>query len=174
MDNYKSVFVREMYSAWDRAQESLRKAQKRQKQYYDRFKNSSKFSVGEPVFLFMPARKTGHLRKLACPFEGPYRVIGVYPSGLDLQLIYKPNCQPIRVALHRVRRCPAEIGGRSVEAKQSSSSGEATEAVSESERNEAGQGPENVENCYPRDKVNGTSDEAPEGGVWKGRLRSRD
>ena len=28
--------------------------------------------------------KTGHRRKLACPFEGPYRVVSVYPKGVEV------------------------------------------------------------------------------------------
>ncbi len=109
LDDYKSTMVREMNSAWSHARESVVKAQNQQKRQYDKAARNSDFSVGERVFVCMPARKTGQMRKLACPFEGPYRVVAVYPSGVDVRLVAKPRAQPIRIALNRVRRCPKEI-----------------------------------------------------------------
>ena len=109
LDDYKSTLIREMSSAWKQAQVSVQKAQNQQKQQYDRFEKNSKFSIGDRVFLFMPAKKTGHMRKLACPFQGPYRVTAVYPNGLDVRPVEKPEAQSIRVAMNRARHCPQQI-----------------------------------------------------------------
>ena len=40
---------------------------------------------------------------------GPYSVLKLHPTGVDLQLISKPSSPAIRVALKRVRLCPKEI-----------------------------------------------------------------
>ena len=109
LDDYKSVMVREMSSAWNRAQEAVEKAQKQQKRQYDKSANDLKFVIGDRVFVCMLARKTGHRTKLACPFEGPYRVVRVYPNGVEVQPVEKPRSQPISVALNRVRRCPKQV-----------------------------------------------------------------
>ena len=47
--------------------------------------------------------------KLACPFQGSYRVVEVYPSGLDVRPVEKPGSQCIRVAMDRIRHCPQQI-----------------------------------------------------------------
>ena len=104
-DDYKSTLLREMSAAWSRAQDCVEKAQIRQKRLY----NLSERVVGDRVFVFMPAKKTGHMRKLACPFHGPYRVIEVYPNGLDVHLVDKPGSPLIRVTMQHVRHCPPQI-----------------------------------------------------------------
>ena len=111
LDDYKSVLVREMGSAWGLTQESIKKAQKRKKTVLRQVREEFKVFCRDRVFVCMPAKKTGHMRKLACPFQGPYRVLEVYTNGLDLRPVDKPGAQPIRVAMDRIRRCPSEIGG---------------------------------------------------------------
>ena len=82
LDDYKSTLVCEMSLAWNRAQDSVGKAQKRQKAQYNKMERNSEFNLGHSVFVSMPAKKTGHMRKLACPFQSPYRVLHMYPNGL--------------------------------------------------------------------------------------------
>ena len=53
-------------------------------------------------------RKLG-LLTIPCPFVGPYRVLKLYDTVIDVRLISKPFAKPIWVALGRVRLCPAEI-----------------------------------------------------------------
>ena len=43
---------------------------------------------------------------------GPYRVLKLYDTGVDIRLISKPFAKPIWIALGRVRLCPAEIPDR--------------------------------------------------------------
>ena len=103
LDDYKSTMMREMSYAWSQAQGAVARAQKQQ---HDKKTNDPEFFR---VFVSMPARKTGHMRKLACPFEGPWRVVALHRNGMDVRLVEKPKSQPIRVALDRVRHCPLEI-----------------------------------------------------------------
>ena len=109
LDNYKSTQVWELSSAWTWAQEAVAKAQKQQKQQYDKAATDCEFSVGDRVFICMPAWKTEHIQKLACLFEGPYRVLALYPNGMDIWLLEKPGAQSFHVALNQVRRCPQEV-----------------------------------------------------------------
>ena len=53
--------------------------------------------------------------KLSCPYRGPYRIVELYPNGADLCPVDRPRMKEIRVALNRLRRCPAEIStGREI------------------------------------------------------------
>ena len=57
--------------AWDLARKCIGKAQKKQ-EYYNRRARPPRFRVGDRVFLFKPADKSGPLRKFARPYHGPY------------------------------------------------------------------------------------------------------
>lgn len=72
LKEYGSELVTRMSEVWELARSSVEKAQKRQKANYDKKRRPCNFVVGEHVFLFKPADKTGASRKLARPFHGPY------------------------------------------------------------------------------------------------------
>ena len=55
----------------------------------------------ETVFVYM--------KKLTWLFQGPYRVPQVYPSGLKLRPVNKPQTKLIRDAMQRIRHCHAEV-----------------------------------------------------------------
>ena len=65
--------------------------------------------MGEWVYVYTSAKKVGTAYKYACPFVGPYRVLKLYHTEVEIRLISKPFAKPIRVALGRDRLCPAEI-----------------------------------------------------------------
>ena len=109
LDDYKSRMVRAMSETWELARQSIKKAQGKQKIHHDKTARNAEFKVGDRVFAFMPAMKTGPAYKLARPYKGPYRVMQLYPNGAELLLIDKPRSPPIRVALNRVRRCPEPV-----------------------------------------------------------------
>ena len=108
-DDYKSEMMQSLGEAWKLAQENIGKAQKSQKEQHDKKARDAKFSVGERVFVFMPAKKTGKAYKFAKPFEGPYRVLATYDNGADVCLVDKPTSPSIRVAMDRLRLCPSQI-----------------------------------------------------------------
>ena len=55
--------------AWHLARKCIGKAQKNQKEFYDRKSRPPNFRIGDRAFLFKPAEKTGAARKLARPYH---------------------------------------------------------------------------------------------------------
>ena len=62
-------------SARQLATQTIRKAQKRYKTYYDQKATPISFRVGDWVHIFFPHEESGKNRKLSKPWHGPYRVI---------------------------------------------------------------------------------------------------
>ena len=58
----------------------------------------------------MPSESQGKNWKLARPFYGPYRVLQVTPTNVEVRLVDQPKGDSIFVALERVRRCYTEQG----------------------------------------------------------------
>ena len=134
------------------------------------------------MFVFMPAKKTGHMRKLACPFHGPYCVVEVYPNGLDVRLVDKPGSPLIRVAMQRVRHCPLQIldDGRPSETSEEEDSEDSPPTLSDEANAEIGKIDPRTDKEQPGDGSDGDSvapapvaipDVTVRG--WKGRLRPR-
>ena len=109
LDDYKSTMLMAVSSAWKLAQENLQKAQKKQKCQHDKRARNTEFTVGDRVFVYMPAIRSGPAYKLTRPYKGPYRVVSTHSNGVGLQSVQQPKTKPIRVALNRVRRCPVPL-----------------------------------------------------------------
>ena len=58
--------------------------------------------LGDRVFMFMPAMKSGPTYKLACPYRGSYRIIELHPNEAEVVLVDRPKDPAIRVALNRI------------------------------------------------------------------------
>ena len=95
--------------AWDLAKRNIKKAQKQQKKTYDQRARPPNFTVGERVFLFKPAERTGEKRKLARAYHGPYRVIKLTSNNAHIRRVDKPEDDLLLVALDRLKRCPDEV-----------------------------------------------------------------
>lgn len=67
------------------------------------------FWVGERVFVFMPAEKTGKNRKFAHPYHGPYPVMEVNESNAKVVRVDLPQETSILVALDRLRHFPDKL-----------------------------------------------------------------
>ena len=91
LDNYKSRMMQDMSEAWTRAKKMIEKAQKKQKTQHDKRSKNANFQVGDRVYVFMPAMKSGPAHKLACPYRGPYRIVELYSNGAEVLLIDKPK-----------------------------------------------------------------------------------
>ena len=50
--------------------------------------------MGERVFLFKPAEKTGERRKFARPFHGPYRIMEVGENTAKIRRVDKQKVNP--------------------------------------------------------------------------------
>ncbi len=62
----------------------------------------------------MPSECQGKDWKLARPFHGPYRVLQVTPTNVEVRLVDQPKSDSIFVALERVRRCYPEQGDQRI------------------------------------------------------------
>ena len=61
------------------------------------------------MFVYMTGAKQTKAYKFARAFHGPYRIKEVMETGVVVQPVDKPNQEPIRLAMDRVRRCPHQI-----------------------------------------------------------------
>lgn len=109
LDDYKTSLVESLSEAWGLAQAEVKKAQNRQKKYYDRRAKEPKFQVGDRVFIYMPSAKKGKAHKFSRPFHGPFRVLELAPNDAKVIPVDKPRDQAIYVALERLRFCPSEL-----------------------------------------------------------------
>ena len=93
--------------------ECIKSAQKHQKSMYDRSAKTMDYRVGDRVIVHMPHEATGKTAKLARPYFGPYRVLNLTPTNVEVRLIDKPDNPSIFVSLDRVRPCYSELPNRS-------------------------------------------------------------
>jgi len=100
VDDYVYEITQRMSQAWEAAQVNVRKAQRRQKYYHDQKAKEPRIVEGDRVFLFDPAKKVGKAYKFARPFKGTYGIMKLFPNGVELSLISKPNSPTIGVVLH--------------------------------------------------------------------------
>ena len=94
----------------ENGQQAHQTSQDRQKKYFDRHAKPGTHRIGERVFIYMPAAKTGPAYKLTQPYHGPYRITATPDTGLEVTPVDRPQDTPIRVAFNRARACPKEIG----------------------------------------------------------------
>jgi len=78
--DYKTELCHRFTEAWKLAQHEIQKSQKSQKEYHDQRATTLKVCVGDRVFVYTPAEKTGKAYKFACPYKGPYRVLQLYDN----------------------------------------------------------------------------------------------
>ena len=109
VDDYKTELVAGLSDAWKLAGEQVKLAQQRQKSQYDRKSQELNLQPGDRVMVYMPSEKQGKARKVARPYYGPYRVISVTPTNVEVRLVDKPTEQSIFVSLDRVRQCYPEL-----------------------------------------------------------------
>ena len=67
VDTHKGEVFKNIQETWQLARENIKKAQRRQKMYYDRQTRKPTFHVGDRVFLFTPSAKSGSAYKFALP-----------------------------------------------------------------------------------------------------------
>ena len=105
----EEAVTKRMQDALKKAQEQVRRAQKRQKQLHDRHARPDTFTVGERVFVYMPAKVTGKMRKFTRLYHRPYRVVESGDLGVVVQPVSDPKARTIGVSLERVSRCPTGV-----------------------------------------------------------------
>ena len=80
---------------------AIKRAKKQQKTQYDKRAKDPKVSVGDTVFVYFPAKKSGRAYKFARPFQGPYLVKEVFNNGVQVKKIGQSRCKPLQVSLNR-------------------------------------------------------------------------
>ena len=70
LHEYGVYIAGKLAEAWDLAKRNVQKAQKQQKKTYDQHSRPPNFKVGERVFLFKPAERTGENRGLTMDHTG--------------------------------------------------------------------------------------------------------
>ena len=113
MEDYKTEFLVSLSKAHKIALENIRKAQTKQKEFYDRHSGDNEFKVGERVMVYMPGDVTGKDWKLARPYHGPFRIATITPTNAEVVLIEKPSDPPLFVSISRLRRCYPEMSDTS-------------------------------------------------------------
>ena len=96
--------------AWKLAGKHIKEAQQRQKRQYDKRSKELDLKIGDRVMVYTPQEKKGKSRKVARPYFGPYHVLSVTPSNVEVRLVDKPAEPSIFVSLDRVRACYPELG----------------------------------------------------------------
>ena len=87
---------------------SIQVAKRRYKEQYD--KNAStdiSFKVGDWILVRFPQEESGKLRKLSCPWHGPYRVASCEEPNVTATKAQFPDDPPVQVHFSRVCGCPA-------------------------------------------------------------------
>ena len=74
IDVDKREVATKLSEAWELAKNNREKAQTNQKTLYDHQMRPPRFSVGDRVFVYMPAAKACKAYKFARPFYGPYQI----------------------------------------------------------------------------------------------------
>ncbi len=180
LKEYGVELATRMSTAWELAKKSVKKAQKRQKKYYDQKMKPSQFQVGDKAFLLKPEERTGEARKLNRPYHGPYRVVSINLNNAHICRVDKPQEEPILVALECLRRCPKEVADefwpsgtprkrgrpRRTRVEEDNEEPEVSSSPSESDGGEIS---EEVEVPEPREP---SPPPAPAKGKYTGRLRS--
>ena len=109
IEDYKTELVTGLADAWKLASEHIKEAQEKQKCQYDKRSKEVDLKVGDRVMVYMPQERKRKSRKVARPYFGPYRVLCVTPSNVEVRLVDKPTDPSIFVSLDRVRTCYPEL-----------------------------------------------------------------
>lgn len=107
--DYCSELMANLSDAWALAHENIEKAQKKQKQQYDKRATPMKLKVGDRVMVHFPNQVKGKAWKLARPYFDPYKVLSLTPTNAEVQLMDAPKDSSIFVSLDRVRLCYEEM-----------------------------------------------------------------
>ena len=113
LDDYKSELVQGLSNAWKVAKEHIQSAQSHQKATYDRHTKPPGYKVGDCVMVHMPHEATGKAAKLARPYFGPYRILSLTPTNVEVRLVDKPDDSSMFISLSRIRPCYAELSDTS-------------------------------------------------------------
>lgn len=108
VSDFREELVKVLSSARQCAAETIQKAQKKYKTYYDKKAKDipSHYRVGQWILIRHPHEESGPNRKLSRPWYGPFRITKVEKTGVIAEGIYGNGIKDqIRVHLQRVTTC---------------------------------------------------------------------
>ncbi len=108
-EDYREEVVVSLSSARSLAVESIQKAQKSYKHYYDRKAKQQDLRIGDLVLVRFPQEEQGRLRKLSRPWHGPFRVTSRDDPDVTVTKSYFPQETPIQVHQSIVCPCPLDF-----------------------------------------------------------------
>ena len=109
LDDFKTDLTTNFTEAWQLAKQNVKKAQKRQKKYYDRKSKTPQFRVGGRVFVYQPGAIQGKAWKFSRPYHGPYRILELTDKNAKVCPVDQPQATPTFVSLDRIRHCPDDL-----------------------------------------------------------------
>jgi hypothetical protein len=97
LENLKS----RLKTAYKLVRQNIHKSYQSNKRYYDGTAKERIFSVGDVVYLFCPATKPGHCRKLQKKWAGPFRIVAKV-SKLNYRIV-NPQGKEFTVHVNRLK-----------------------------------------------------------------------
>ena len=91
ISDYREELILSLSSARELAVSSIKAAQQRYKQQYDRKSRSVTFKLGHWVLVRFPQEETGKQRKLSRPWHGPYRVTQICDPDITVVKVFFPD-----------------------------------------------------------------------------------
>ena len=104
--DYKLSLFQRMRRTWADAEAIINKQKDRMKDIHDRRTtlNPRSLSVGDRIYIFMPAIARHKSKKLVHKWAGPYRILKLSETNVKAVPISKPRAAPITVHLNRCKR----------------------------------------------------------------------
>eukprot|EP00731_Ephydatia_muelleri_P006855 Em0003g1103a len=102
---YVETLNKSLRKIFSDVKEQLASAHDRSKKRYDKGVSGEKFTVGDQVWLFVPAVKQGRTRKLASLWRGPYTVIDRINGALNYRIQLVGSTKTLVVHRNRLKRC---------------------------------------------------------------------
>ena len=108
-EDYSAELVANLSDAWALAHQNIQGAQVKQKAQYDKKSKQSQVKVNDRVMVHFPGTVKGKAWKFARPYFGPYKVISLTSTNVEVRRVDQPNGETLFVALDRVRPCYQEM-----------------------------------------------------------------
>ena len=85
--DYRAELVANLSDTWALACKNIKNAQTKQKKQYDRRSKDSGLVAEDRVMVYMPGTVKGKTWKFAQQYHGPYRVLAVTPTNVEVKLV---------------------------------------------------------------------------------------
>ena len=91
-------------TAYNKIRQNIEEAHKANKSRHDRKSSGCNFAVGDLVWLYVPAIKTGRTKKFSCLWRGPYTIIDK-TSAVNYRIQLLGSTKTVVVHQNRLKTC---------------------------------------------------------------------